>query len=68
MYHMAKLKKLRPKSYRDYVREARERAGKNCPHKHFVIICSGCGKIVGSEVDKKWKGIISHATDYAVDL
>lgn len=63
---MARTKKPQPKSYKQYVIEARARAKKNCPHKHFVKICPCCGKILGSEEDMKRKGLIGRGDDVVV--
>lgn len=62
---MARIKKPQPKTYRQYVIEARARAKKNCPCKHIVKICACCGKIRGSEVDMKRKGLIGRGDDFA---
>jgi rubrerythrin len=53
------VKKKRNRSYKEIMMEARKRDLKNCPCKHKVYICSKCGKIHGSEVDKKKKGLIA---------
>lgn len=63
-FHMARKKQIKPKSYKEYVLEARARAKKNCPCRHIVKICACCGKIKGSEVDMKRKGLIGRGDDY----
>lgn len=58
-------------NYKEYLKKEQARVAKarlNCKHLHKKTICSDCGKVVGSEVCKKCKGIVADTTMFSEEV
>mgnify|MGYP000869366762 CR=1 FL=1 len=61
-FHKTRYYKNRSKDYKTIVAEAKKRDVRECAHDKFFIVCSTCGKLIGSHTShacKKNKPLIS---------